>query len=94
MSEVVNIRKYHFLEIIPGEYSMDFSIKENRRENGKDVSITRVKGHLKWDGCMNWSTNDTLMYHFCEEDDANLLNECFKKIWEMGPVYIEQWMDE
>lgn len=87
-----DLRNNHFLEIDPGDYSMDFSLKENITENGKDTSRTRVKGFLKWDGCMNWSTNDCVMYHFCEEDDADLLNECFKKVWELGPDYITHWL--
>jgi hypothetical protein len=87
----IELRKYHFLEITPGDYSMDFELKESVKENGKETSRVRVKGFLKWDGCMNFTTEG--YYHFCEDDDANLLNETFHKLWEIGPEHILNWSD-
>jgi hypothetical protein len=89
----IELRKYHFLEITPGDYSLEFELKEEVFENGQKTSRTRLKGFLKWDGCMNWSTETPVMYHFCENDDAKLLNEAFEKLWEIGPEYISHWLE-
>jgi hypothetical protein len=89
----IQLRNNHLLRITPGDYGMEFELVEKVGINGKDDERVRIKGFLKWDGCMNWSTSDHLMYHFCEEDDADLVNEAFKKLWEIGPEHIEHWMD-
>jgi hypothetical protein len=89
----IELRKFHYIEIEPGEYTLNFLLKERVKENGFDSTRIRVRGFLKWDGCMNWSTLDGFMYHFCDEDDADLLNECFRAVWAAGPEHIEKWMD-
>jgi hypothetical protein len=88
----IDLKNYHYLEIIPGDYKLDFELKESIIENGNDSYRVRIKGFLKWDGCMNWRHSDDYMYHFCDEDDANLINECFLKLWEIGPEYIVHWL--
>lgn len=72
---------------------MDFSLKESIIENGKEAERVRFSGHLKWDGCMNWSTENSLMYHFCDIEDAELLHQAFQKIWDLGPENIKNWLD-
>lgn len=92
----VDIERYHFLEIEPGDYSMDFFLKESIGENGKDAERVRLSGFLKWDGCINWSTGSTensVMYHFCDIEDAELLHQAFQKIWDLGPENIKHWLD-
>lgn len=89
---IVELRDYHFLRVTPGEHNLDFELVERIISNGKDDERVRITGFLKWDGCMNWKTSSNVMYHFCEEDDANLLNETFKKLWELGPKYISHWL--
>lgn len=80
----IDLRNYYYLEVIPSDYNLDFELKESIIDNGKDSFNVLIKGFLKWDGCMNWETSGGLMYHFCKEDDALLLNECFMKLWEIG----------
>lgn len=89
---IVELRNDHFLKITPGEYYIDFELIQRIISNGKDDEMIRITGNLKWDGCINWMLPNNVMYHFCEEDDANLLNETFKKVWELGPKYISHWL--
>lgn len=46
-------------------------------ENGLSVAFqihdpqddeVEVTGFVKWDGCVNWSTSDNCMYHFCGKE--------------------------
>lgn len=84
----------YFLEVNPGDYSMDFSLKENIIANGLKDQDVLIVGHLKWDGCINWSTRQQVMYHFCSEDDLTILNIAFKKVWELGKKHIKNWLDD
>lgn len=40
-----------------------------------------LRGHVKWDGCSNWSFRDDVMLHFCSRDQlvdvGTLLALCF-----------------
>lgn len=95
--EKIKLDQHHFLEVIPGEYSMDFELKEMIIQNGKDVDDVKIHGYLKWDGCMNWGVGgkeDHTMYHFCGIDNAEFLHTVFAKIWDLGPDYIEHWLDD
>lgn len=87
----IELRKHHFLRIVPDEYSMDFELVERIISNGKDDEQVLIEGFLKWDGCMNWKT--TRYYHFCEDDDADLVRETFEKLWEIGPEHISYWLE-
>lgn len=83
--------QHKFIEITPGEYSMDFTFNEEITNNGKpDVSVF-VKGYLKWDGCINWETIGC--NHFCDETHLKELSDMFIKTWELGKTHIKNWMD-
>lgn len=90
----VEVEQYYFIRILPGEYGMDFEICEKIINNNKETNDIKIKGFLKWDGCMNWDIKNGVMYHFCNPEDADLLNKCFKKVWELGPKYIDKWLDD
>ena len=79
--------QFMYLLIKPGRLSMDFKIMEHR----KPSDIALVRGYLKWDGCMNWRTDETMIYHYCGIEDAEILHECFKKLYELGEKHIERW---
>jgi hypothetical protein len=40
-----------------------------------------VIAHVKWDGCINWSTGEACMYHFCGPDDVLQLGRAFLRAW-------------
>lgn len=45
-------------------------------------------GSVKWDGCVNWSTDQNYMLHVCDPDDAGaVVSRWFKAL---RPVYTAQ----
>ena len=79
--------KLFYIKVKPGEYSMDFKIIEEC--NPDDTEL--ITGHLKWDGCMNWKSHETFMYHFCDISDAENLLALFKAVYKSGHEYVAHW---
>jgi hypothetical protein len=86
--EKVEEGSLYYFEIIPGDYCLEFKLFNNM-----DLSFHEINGQLKWDGCMNWETNPSCMYHFCGPDDAFRLAKMFDYLYSFGKNYIEHWMD-
>jgi len=89
--EKIDISDFRFLEIEPGEYSLDFKVMESRIINGKPDALELIYGYLKWDGCMNWSTNKNIMMHFCEAEEADEISTALKRVYDVGEEFIERW---
>lgn len=81
--------QHKYLLIKPGSHYMDFLIMEKDANGGPADEL--IHGFLKWDGYMNWSTDKTCMYHYCDIEDAEVLYKCFQKLYELGEKYIEAW---
>lgn len=48
-----------------------------------DEGIAVIEGAMKWDGCVNWETNPTLMMHFCTLDNLQDLVRKFRRVAEI-----------
>lgn len=70
-----------------GDYALDFRFQSD----GNPEDLWDITGHLKWDGCMNWQTDDHCMAHFCEPSNARALTAAFMAVWELGAAYIPRW---
>ena len=77
------------IKIKPGEYALDFSFRELTCKGTKEREL--IRGWLKWDGCMNWRSDGTMMYHFCDISDGERLLKMFKKVYDVGGQYIDRW---
>jgi hypothetical protein len=45
------------------------------------------EGHVRFDGCINWQTDDGCMAHFCGPDDADAWRAVFARLWELPAEY-------
>lgn len=66
------------------KYRMDFEVV------GRETNALMLRGHVRWDGCMNWETVHPMMYHFCSIEDAKKLTRIFSRVWELGAAHIEE----
>ena len=63
---------------------VDFEIFEKFVFHNHVDPEPEFSGHVKWDGCMNWQTNNNCMAHFCAEDNLNSMIEAFRAAWVLG----------
>ena len=59
-------------------------------EGGDDWEI---EAGVKWDGCINWSTNPHCAYHFCGYEDAERLSRTFAYAWQFTSENLDTWRD-
>jgi hypothetical protein len=52
-------------------------------------------GHVKWDGCMNWTIDesDRCMLHFCGMEGLELFFQIFRRAFEFAKHSIPKWVD-
>lgn len=74
----------------PHDYHVDYQIY---LLNDLDDEI-ELGGHVKWDGCSNWTTNEDCMYHACSRQDiiniGLILAECYDWTKELCPNWIKE----
>lgn len=53
-----------------------------------DYDEPDILGSAKWDGCMNWHTDDNCNFHFCDITDVVMLKNAFEAIWVLNEYII------
>ncbi|UTU08039.1 hypothetical protein CcrC1_gp353 [Caulobacter phage C1] len=51
----------------------------------------RIRGHVKWDGTLNWETHKNLMCQFIGPGDSMRLHQWFLTLWRLGRDNLSQW---
>ncbi len=79
----------------PGEWWLD------EGNSGLDLHLhdwerafAEISGGLKWDGCINWSTNDARMMHGCGPRHATVIADIFATIYHVGKRHMDLLGDE
>lgn len=91
-------------------YSLEFEVLEVTGEtvdNGKvtgelwfgettDVTVPDffLQGHIKWDGCSNWSFEEETMVHFCGFKHATSLGRLMGRMYQITLVELETFDPE
>jgi len=55
-----------------------------------------LHGHVKWDGCSNWSFDEQdrgVMLHGCSRDDLLHLGEVMARCWDLTKGLCPNWSD-
>lgn len=68
--------------------------KEDFGHPTDDVSKAEsfLNGHIKWDGCSNWSFHtDKCMAHFCERDELVAVGTLMSRLWDLAKEKVPKW---
>ena len=63
--------------LVQHSHRVDFAIFDNHCV----TETSDISGWMKWDGCMDWTTDDCY-FHFCDLDDVMSFSVLFKEIRE------------
>jgi hypothetical protein len=63
-----------------------YAIEHGGADEGWDF-----KGHLKWDGCLNWMTNPNVYAHLCEVEDINRLSAIFAAVGRLAVEHVKDY---
>lgn len=59
-----------------------------------DDADTFLHGHIKWDGCSNWSFQYDCMLHFCGVEQGFAIGILFMRLYDEAAARLEWWDGE
>lgn len=76
-----------FWKLHPAGSAIQFEIR------GIQDGEMEIYGDFKWDGCVNWSTSEQCMFHFCGPADLIRLQRQFFTLGEIAKRELKSWDD-
>ena len=70
------------------------AIASGDHASGIDDAEVYLRGDIKWDGCSNWSfDNGGTMLHFCGPENAVLIGEVFRRVYNIAKEMLDTKAD-
>jgi len=86
----MNRREFHgFIAVAePKDYCVNFRLYAD--EGAVEANDWEVDGHVKWDGCSNWTFGEVI-YHACSQEALVSLGKALAECWLWTKELLPTW---